>query len=113
LELLAICNEIINWIKVYMKPLVINDETIAMGDIRTVVEQDSDFLSSDNTLKHFREDLYPRLLDRRNHDEWEADGSTTLRQRANKYVEELLNQPEKQYLTEEQLAAVQAVVDRD
>jgi trimethylamine--corrinoid protein Co-methyltransferase len=112
LEMLAICDEIISWIKVYMKPLIINNETIAMDDIRTVVEQDGDFLSSDNTLQHFREDLYPRLLDRRSHDDWAADGATTLRQRANVYVEELLNQPEKQYLTEEQLAGVQAIVDQ-
>ena len=111
LEFLVICNEIIDWAKAYMKPLEINDETIAMDDIRAVAAGSGDFLGSDNTLRYYREDLYPRLLDRRNHNSWAADGATTMRQRAQKLVTELLKKPRKEYLTDDLRAAVQKIIN--
>lgn len=111
LEFLTICDEIINWIKAYMKPLIVNKETLALDAIKEVVKTDADFLSSNNTLNHFRDDLYPKLLDRRNFNSWEADGEKTMRQRANEMVEEILSEPVEEYLTEEKLKAIQTIVD--
>jgi trimethylamine--corrinoid protein Co-methyltransferase len=113
LEWLVVCDEMIQWIKAYMQPLVINEETLAIGDIREVVAADGDFLSSENTLKHFREDWYPRLLDRRAHAEWFDDGATTLRQRARQYLDEILEEPADDILTTEQLTAVNEIVNRE
>lgn len=111
LEFLAICDEIINWIKSYMKPLIVNKETLALDAIKEVVKTDADFLSSNNTLNHFREDLYPKLLDRRNYNSWEADGEKTMRQRANEMVEGILSEPVEEYLAGEKLKAIQNIID--
>jgi trimethylamine--corrinoid protein Co-methyltransferase len=43
---------------------------------------DGDFISSKHTRKHFREDWYPQLFERRNYDGWKKAGGKTLRQRA-------------------------------
>jgi trimethylamine--corrinoid protein Co-methyltransferase len=113
LEFLAICDEIISWIKTYASPLIINEDTLGLADIREVVEQDGDFLGSNNTLKHFREDYYPRLLDRQNYDRWLAEGGTTMRERAYELVEEVLGEPEETFLTEEQIGALDEIIERD
>lgn len=109
---LVICNEIIGWIKAYMKPLYVNDQTLALDAVRDVVNKGGDFLGSDNTVKHFREDYYPRLLDRTNYETWEKAGSKTLTDRAVEYVDKLLAMPVNERLTEDQLKAIQTIMEQ-
>ncbi|MFH1009528.1 MAG: trimethylamine methyltransferase family protein [Candidatus Latescibacterota bacterium] len=90
LDQLVICHEIIGWVKQYMKPLVVDEETLALNWIDEVVRNNGDFLQTDHTLAHFREDAYPELTERENYDTWQAAGSTTLRERAGKKVDEIL-----------------------
>lgn len=108
---LVICNEMIGWVKAYLKPVPVNDETVAMDEIRAAVAEDTDFLGSANTVKHFREDFYPRLLDRMNFDSWALSGGKTLAERACQYVEQLLSRPVRRYLTDAQREAITAIVD--
>ena len=95
LEQIVICDELISYVKRYMTPIEVNDETLAL-DVIDQVGPNGDFMSHAHTLDHFKNDWYPKLFDRRNHDRWAADGSTTLRQRAKARVEKLLasHQPE-------------------
>jgi len=95
IEQVVICDELINYVKRFMQGLVINEETLAL-DIIDQVGPDGDFLGTDHTRKHYREDWYPRLLDRQNYESWLAAGGKTLRQRARERVEKLLasHQPE-------------------
>jgi len=81
IEQLVICDELIAYTKHFMKGLEISEETLALDEIDEI-GPDGHWMSSNHTLKHFRKDWYPELFDRRNHTEWEAAGSTTLRQRA-------------------------------
>jgi len=113
LEFLVICDEIIQWIKVYAQPLVVNSETLAMESIREVVATDDDFLGSDDTVKHFREDWYPALLDRRDYEGWYDDAATTMRERAKSRVEQILSQPAERRLQNGLVDAIQAIVDND
>ena len=62
-------------------PAEINDETLAL-DLIDEIGPDGDFLSSEHTLKHYREDWYPKLFDRRNFEDWNSAGTKTLRTRA-------------------------------
>jgi trimethylamine--corrinoid protein Co-methyltransferase len=39
-------------------------------------------MGSDHTRKHYREDWYPKLFDRRPYEDWNASGAKTLRVRA-------------------------------
>lgn len=108
---LAICSEIISWIKAYVKPININEETLAMDEIRKVAMEEGDFLGSDNTVRFFRDDYYPELLDRQNYDSWVENGCLTLEERARLKVDEILSQPAKRYTSSDQLDHLQAIID--
>jgi trimethylamine---corrinoid protein Co-methyltransferase len=81
IEQVVICDELIAYTKQFMRGLVINEETLAL-DVIDQIGPDGDYLSSDHTLQHFKEDWYPKLFDRNIHDRWEAKGGKTLRERA-------------------------------
>ncbi len=89
IEQIVICDELIAYTKQFMKPLEINDETLAL-DLIDEIGPDGDFMSSAHTLKYFRQDWYPKLFDRRNYEEWKAAGGKTLRQRAREKALDLL-----------------------
>ena len=90
LELLVICDEILYWIKDFMKGIEVNKETLALDEIDSVGPH-GHFIDSDHTFKHFREDWYPNLFDRQNYDGWLFSGSKTLNQRANEKLCEILD----------------------
>jgi trimethylamine--corrinoid protein Co-methyltransferase len=81
IEQIVICDELINYTKQFMRGLEINDDTLAL-DLIHETGPDGNYLSTDHTLKHYKEDWYPKLFDRRNYDDWKARGGKTLRQRA-------------------------------
>ena len=109
---MVVCDEIIEWVKVYLKPVVINDETLAMDAIQEASAGDGDFMASENTLRHFREDWYPDLLDRATYESWAAEGKLSLRDRARRYVDSVLERPPRSLLGDEQARSVQAIVDQ-
>jgi trimethylamine--corrinoid protein Co-methyltransferase len=81
IEQIVICDELIAYTKHFMRGLEINDETLAL-DLIHRTGPDGNYLSSDHTLTHYKEDWYPKLFDRRNYDDWKKRGEKTLRQRA-------------------------------
>jgi trimethylamine--corrinoid protein Co-methyltransferase len=111
LEQLVICHEMIGWIKAYTQPLCVNDETLALDEVRAVTASEGHFLGSDNTLHHFREDYYPSLTDRQSYYRWEKEGGISFQERARKRVAELLEPAPRDRLTSEQNAALQAIVE--
>ena len=111
LEQLVMCDELINYVKRFMQGLEINEETLAL-DLIDELGPHGDFLSSEHTLRHFREDWYPRLFDRRNYDEWAADGGKTLRQRARERLEEILQNHQPEPLPPDVQERIDGVVNR-
>jgi trimethylamine--corrinoid protein Co-methyltransferase len=89
LEQIAICDELINFVKRFMEGLEVSEETLAL-DIIDEVGPHGDFLGTKHTVEHFKEDWYPNLLDRNNFEGWAAEGGNTLRQRARVRVDEIL-----------------------
>jgi trimethylamine--corrinoid protein Co-methyltransferase len=81
IEQIVMCDEMIAYTKQFMKGMVINDETLAL-DLIHETGPDGNYLSSEHTLKYYKEDWYPKLFDHRNYEDWKAKGSKTLRQRA-------------------------------
>jgi len=95
LELVVICDEIISWIKAFMRGLEINKETLALDLIHQRALK-GNFLETDHTLRHVREDWQPRLVDRRNYDQWLQSGGTSMRARARAKIDEILGtEPER------------------
>jgi trimethylamine--corrinoid protein Co-methyltransferase len=72
-----------------MRGLEINQETLALGVIHEHALS-GDFLQAEHTRRHVREDWRPRLIDRRNHEQWMANGGTSMRERARAKIDEIL-----------------------
>lgn len=90
LELVVFCDELVGWIRRYLRGrLEITEETLAL-DVIQEVGPDGCFLETKHTLRHCREDWIPRLLDRRDYKGWSEAGSTTLYQRANQLVKDII-----------------------
>ncbi len=95
LELVVICDEIISWLKAFMKGLEINEETLAL-DVIHEHALSGDFLGTEHTLRHVREGWQPRLVDRNNYEQWMASGGTSMRERARAKIDEILSvEPER------------------
>jgi len=90
LELVAICDETVSWLKASMQGLEINEETLAL-DVIHEHALSGDFLGTEHTLRHVREGWQPRLIDRHNYDQWMADGGNSMRERARLKIDEILN----------------------
>jgi len=108
---LAICDEMVSWIKHCVSEIEVNDETLAL-DLIDQVGPDGQFLDAEHTTRHYRERWYPRLIERDNFDRWQAKGSNTLAQRAAEQVEAILSSHRPQALPEAAARAVHAVVER-
>lgn len=91
LALVVLCDEIIGWIRHYLKGMQINEETLAL-DVIEEVGCDGNFLETEHTYRHVRDDWQPTLFDRRDHDGWRAEGATTLEDRARERVCRILDQ---------------------
>lgn len=89
IEQIVICDELIAYIKRFMDPVAINEETLAL-DIIDEVGPDGDFMGAKHTLSNFKKDWYPKLFNRQNFTEWQVSGSKTLRERARDRVNEIL-----------------------
>ncbi len=81
-------DEVISMVKCLMNGVRIDDEQLALDAIHRV-GADSNFISDEHTLKHFRQVWYPRFLDRRDYASWSADGKNMI-DRLNARVLDLL-----------------------
>ncbi|MBC8496985.1 MAG: trimethylamine methyltransferase family protein [Anaerolineales bacterium] len=89
LELAHFCDEIIGWLKKYFSKLEISEDTLAL-DLIHEIGPDEHFLETEHTLRHVREDWQPSLIDRLDYHRWAEEGSTTLEERANNKVKEII-----------------------
>lgn len=48
-------------------------------------------MSTGHTLKHYKENWYPGLMDRRNYSDWVERGQKTLGQRASEKVRQIID----------------------
>jgi trimethylamine--corrinoid protein Co-methyltransferase len=111
LELVAYCDEIIGWLKRYLRPAEINEETLAL-DVIDEIGPDGEFLACEHTLTHLREDWQPTLFDRFDYPRWADRGATTLQQRATKKVKQILEEHEPATLPETAVAALNDILKK-
>lgn len=86
---LALCDEIVSWIKAYAKEFEVNEETLAV-DVIAEVGPDGEFLKTDHTLKHYRERWYPSLFERATYEAWLEKGAKSFSERAKERIEKIL-----------------------
>ena len=92
-ELIVICDEIIGMLKRIMRGVTVNDETLAVEEIRRVTHGGS-FLALKHSLQHFdKEHRIPQLMDRSfSYESWKKADGKTLLEKARGKVEKILTQ---------------------
>ena len=111
LELVTFCNEIIGWLRRYLRTLEISEETLAL-DLIHETGPDGHFLEAEHTLRHVRDDWRPSIIDRLPYFRWAADGATTLQERANQQAREIIEDHRAEPLPDKVVEVLDVIVNR-
>jgi len=111
LESVVLCDEVIGWVKRHMAAVEVNPEALAV-DLIDQVGPDGTFLDTDHTMRHFREDWYPRFMDRHNYADWEARGKPSMIAKISDHVAGILSTPAEPVLSPDVAGQVRAVRQR-
>lgn len=106
----VICHEIIAWLKAYMKGLEISDETLAIDFINEVAP-DGNFIDTQHTVRHLREDHYPELFDQKRFDDWTVGGGKSLLEVATERVNSILQAHKPRAFSDGVRRRIQEIVD--
>lgn len=87
---LAICAEMVSWIKALTRKVEVNAETLGLPVV-SEVGPGGHFLNTQHTYDHFRKRWYPKIFERANYESWAEKGRTTLADRAAARVESILS----------------------
>jgi len=110
---IVMCNEFIGAAKRIVDGFDLNEETLALNVIDQVGPS-GHFLTDPHTVKHFRKETWiPKLLDRNNFQNWEAEGKTTLLDRVNRRVKEILDTHQPEPLEEKMVGELKKIADKD
>jgi len=88
-EQLVVSNEVISMVRRITGGFEINEETLALDLIHTV-GPGGEYLTSEHTLRHFKENWSPRLFSRTSYERWQKEGKKDLAERANEKAKEIL-----------------------
>jgi len=108
---LAICDEMVGWIKVFVRGIDVSDEALAL-DVISKVGHEGSYLGTEHTLSHFREEWYPKIFERYMYADWERKGSKSLLQRASERVEKILAAHQPEPLAEDIQTELRRIVKR-
>lgn len=108
----VIDNEIISYVKRYLKGVEVNEDTLAIELSREVGISGS-FLDQYHTLENFQDEFFmPDILNREVRENWMALGSRTLTQVAEEKATELMEKDVENGLDENQIRELDMLADR-
>jgi trimethylamine--corrinoid protein Co-methyltransferase len=114
-DMLVLADEIIGMVKRVLRGVPVDAERLAL-DVIDRVGPGGHYLMDDHTLRFFRTEFWmPALLDRANHETWQANGAKTLAARVHDRVLDLIAEYEPPHLPdkiERQLEAIVAQADQ-
>jgi trimethylamine--corrinoid protein Co-methyltransferase len=111
LEMVVMADEMIRWVKEFLRGEVVDEETLALDWIDKVGHK-GDFLALKHTRNHYQEDWYPTLFNRTNYTSWVEAGKKTLRERARDRIDQLLAEHQPEPLPEDVAKGIQAVIHK-
>jgi len=112
LDMLALGNELIGWVRRYIEPIAVNDETLSLADI-TATGPGGNYLKSRSTLKHFRKTYWmPEMMERSAHTTWMDNGALTLDQKVSRKVAKILAEYNRPALPDQVAAKLAEMVRR-
>ena len=88
-EQLVVSNEIIGMVRRITQGFEINEETMGL-DLIEETGPGGEYLTSEHTLKHFKENWYPELLSRSPYEKWQEEGGKDLKTRSNEKAKYIL-----------------------
>jgi trimethylamine--corrinoid protein Co-methyltransferase len=110
LQMAVMSDEIISFVKRLLRGIEVTPETLATQVINEV-GPGGHFLMTEHTLEHFKKEFWsPRLLDRRNWQEWQADGSPSLGDRVQASLANILDQHQPVPLAPEAQREIDAIL---
>ena len=111
-EKLVIDDVLAGMIQRFIKGIDVNDDTLALNELREVGTKGGDFLRLRHTLTWFRKEHYlpGKLVDRQPFESWQNEGSLTSLDRAQTRVKEILSVHEVPSLTKAQYQDLDAIV---
>lgn len=112
LQLIAICNDILGFLRAATAGVLVNDETLALDVIEELGPTGS-YLGHDHTVRHFKDAYYSKLIDKNPFSVWQKRGATSMEQRAAKMVDEILAKHEVPALPAEVQKTIHAIVERE
>jgi trimethylamine--corrinoid protein Co-methyltransferase len=112
LQVIAICNEILSFLRAATAGVIVNEETLAL-DVIDELGPTGNYLGHDHTLRHFREAYYSKLLDKNPYSVWEKRGATTMEGRAARMVDDILSKHQVEPLPENVQTAIHAIIERE
>ena len=108
-EMIVLTDELVGLAGHLMKGIQVTDATLMVDELERVGPA-GHFLATDATRTHFRDFWYPSLLDRSIHPVWQAAGGTTLGQRLNERVKQILKEHRPKPLDPAKRAQVQEIL---
>jgi trimethylamine--corrinoid protein Co-methyltransferase len=112
LQLIAMCNDLIGFIRAATAPVEASDETLAL-DVVEELGPTGDYLAHDHTFNHFRDPYYSQLADKRQYDDWVGQGATTMEQRAAEQVDAILASHQPDLLPQDVQQTLRNMVEED
>jgi len=110
LELLGIVDEQIGMLDRFVQSAQVNKETLSVDEISNI-GPGGNFLISPSTVKKFRTEVWrPELIDRNGYEAWVSGGKTTLRDRAQKKIIDILEHHEVQQMDDHRIKEIDAIV---
>jgi trimethylamine---corrinoid protein Co-methyltransferase len=97
--------------KRFMTGIEINAETLALDAIHRV-GPGGNFLADDHTVKHFKENWRPGMMDRKNYDMWELDGKQTLGEKVKAKVKWIIENYEPEPLDPKVRESLKSIIER-
>jgi trimethylamine--corrinoid protein Co-methyltransferase len=112
LQLIAICNDHLGFLRAATAGVPVNDETLAL-DIIDELGPTGNFLDHDHTMRHYKEPYYSKLADKSQHSIWLKRGGASMEGRAAKMVDDILAKHRPAPLSAEVQAGIKKIVERE
>jgi trimethylamine--corrinoid protein Co-methyltransferase len=111
LQLIAICNDILGFLRAATAGVPVNDETLAL-DVIEEMGPSGNYLDHEHTLRHYKEPYYSKLADKNPYSVWLKKGGESMEARAAKMVDEILASHQPTPLPDDVQAELKKIVAR-
>jgi trimethylamine--corrinoid protein Co-methyltransferase len=112
LQMIAICNDILGFLRAATAGVVVDDETLALDVIEELGPTGS-YMGHEHTLRHYKETYYSKLADKNPFSVWQKRGAASMEERAARLVDETLSKHQPEPLSPDIQKALSEVVARE